>query len=71
MASILPNMSENNISFSTIPIAWLLCLSPRIYARLTYRFKTGKDIDMRHPRTFAKTVTDDNAVDAETRGRSK
>ncbi len=61
--------SSSNISLASIPLVWFLAMVPRIYARIAYRSSAGKDMDMRHPRQFSKTVAEDNAVNAQTRGR--
>lgn len=69
MASYLPNLGRDNYSYNTIPIAWLLALAPRMYARAAYYSATKKDMDTGHPREFAKTVQSDTSCDAKVRSR--
>lgn len=59
MASYLPNLARDNISLHAIPIAWFIALSPRFWAVNTYFQLTGKDMNIKHPRTFIQEVNDD------------
>ena len=69
MATYFPNLAKDNISLNTIPIAWTICLIPRLWARYAYNKALGKDMDTRHPRDFTKTVANDKTLDETTRGR--
>lgn len=69
MASRLPNLSQDNISLHTIPFVWLIALAPRFWARKAYYDVRKQDMDVRHPRDFAKSVANDDMLDERTRGR--
>ena len=69
MASFLPSMGRDNISFMTIPIAWIIALTPRLWARYSFSRATGKDIDIGHPREFSQTVAKEVKLDSYQRGR--
>ena len=69
MASYLPDLTRDNISLNTIPLAWAICLVPRMWGRWTFNKAAGKDMDTRHPREFSKQAAEDSSLDEKTRGR--
>ncbi|KAK5692578.1 hypothetical protein LTR97_010889 [Elasticomyces elasticus] len=72
MASYLPNFVRDNVSFYTIPIALVIALAPRFYAANAYEAATKKPASDQvkiNPRSFAQTVSEDQAVDSKTKGR--
>ena len=60
---------DTNVSFYTLPISWILCLVPRLFAVLTYATSTGKPVEFGHPRNLAQVVGSDPALPSRTRGR--
>jgi uncharacterized MAPEG superfamily protein len=60
---------DKNISFYTLPLSWMLCFVPRLFAVLTYATSTGKPIEFGHPRNLAQAAGSDFALSSRTRGR--
>jgi uncharacterized MAPEG superfamily protein len=60
---------DTNISFYTLPLSWIICLVPRLFAVLTYATSTGKPIEFGHPRNVAQAAGSDLALSSRTRGR--
>lgn len=60
---------ETNISFYTLPLSWIICLVPRLFAVLTYAAATGKPVEFGHPRNLAQIAGSDPALTSRTRGR--
>lgn len=60
---------ETNISFYTLPLSWIICLLPRLFAVFTYATSTGKPIEFGHPRNLAQVAGSDPALTSRTRGR--
>jgi uncharacterized MAPEG superfamily protein len=60
---------DTNISFYTLPLSWMLCFVPRLFAVLTYATSTGKPIEFGHPRNLAQAAGSDFALSSRTRGR--
>lgn len=69
MTSFLPTLTQDNFSLHTIPISWLIAVTPRLWSRYTYYTHTGQDMDIRHPRQFSWSVDEDNSIPPEARGR--
>lgn len=69
MASYLPNLSTDNVSFYAIPAMWLISVMPRVWAGQLYQSKANKWMDIRAPRELAKTIADDKKFDTATRER--
>jgi len=69
MASYLPDLSRDNISFYLIPAAWAIALMPRVFAANTYKKASNKDMNTLQPRDFVKNVLEDQSVDSKTKGR--
>ncbi|TKA32015.1 hypothetical protein B0A50_01261 [Salinomyces thailandicus] len=69
MASYLPDLARDNISFYFVPAAWVLAMMPRFYAVSTYRAATKKSLDNNAVREWSKTVSNDQALDSTTKGR--
>lgn len=67
MASLFQNTP--NFSLYTVPVAWVLCLAPHIYAAKLYEKATSRQFDTREPRSLIKTVAENQSVDSTTRGR--
>jgi uncharacterized MAPEG superfamily protein len=60
---------ETNISFYTLPLSWMMCLVPRLFAVLAYTTATGKPVEFGHPRNLAQVAGSDPALSSRTRGR--
>ena len=60
---------ETNISFYTLPLSWMICLVPRLFAVLAYATSTGKPVEFGHPRNLAQVAGSDPALSSRTRGR--
>lgn len=60
---------DTNISFYTLPLSWMICLVPRLFAVLTYATSTGKPVEFGHPRNLAQVAGSDLALSSRTRGR--
>jgi uncharacterized MAPEG superfamily protein len=60
---------ETNISFYTLPLSWIICLFPRLFAILTYATSTGKAVEFGHPRSLVQVAGSDPALTSRTRGR--
>ncbi|KAK5129704.1 hypothetical protein LTR08_002948 [Meristemomyces frigidus] len=71
MASYIPDLARTNISFYTVPAAWIVALMPRVWALNNYKAATKKDTKAiaLQPRDFSKIATNDQALDAKTRDR--
>lgn len=70
MALTLPNPLRENLSFYTIPLAWVIALSPRFYGARKYSEATeGGDLDIRNPRAFSDEVAADDSLKESTRNR--
>ena len=67
MASIF-NLPQN-VSLYTIPVAWFLCLVPRVYAAHLYEKVSAAKFDNRYPRHLTKTVMECQNIDSCTKGR--
>jgi uncharacterized MAPEG superfamily protein len=67
MASLFANTA--NISFYTIPVAWIIALVPHVYATQLYRRASSKQFDNRQPRSLTKMVADNQSIDKATKGR--
>lgn len=53
MASPPTSLPTGNISLYTLPLAWLLCLTPRLYAAFTFTRQTQKPLDLVNPRSLS------------------
>jgi len=62
MASIL---SSKNLSLYTIPAAWVVALAPHFYASQGL----GAKFDQTQPRTYAKTISETQTLDATTKNK--
>ncbi len=60
---------STNLSLYTIPVAWLLCLAPHIYATQLYQRASSRQFDNRQPRSLVKTVSENSSIDSATKGR--
>lgn len=60
---------ETGISFYTLPLSWIICLLPRLFAILTYATCTGKAVEFGHPRSLVQVAGSDPALASRTRGR--
>jgi uncharacterized MAPEG superfamily protein len=60
---------DTNISFYTLPVSWMMCLVPRLFAVLTYATCTGKPVEFGHPRNLCQVAGSDPALSSRTRGR--
>lgn len=71
MASYLPDLARDNISFYTIPVAWVVAFMPRIYAITTYAAATKKDTKAisLQPRDFVKITEAEQGLDNRTKQR--
>ena len=66
----LPNLTDNNISLHLIPLAWFISVpAPKLYGRYLYYKAKKHDIDMVNPRNHTKEVTEDQAIEAQTRAQ--
>jgi hypothetical protein len=59
---------DTNISFYTLPLSWMFCFVPRLFAVLIYATSTGKLIEFGHPRNLAQAAYSDLALSSRTRG---
>jgi uncharacterized MAPEG superfamily protein len=50
-------LAQTNISMYTLPISWILCLAPRLYAAYSYTTLSSKPIDLLLPRALAARAT--------------
>jgi len=62
-------LAQTNISFYTLPVSWILCLAPRLYAAYLYTTTTSKPIDLLLPRALAARATADSTLTAAERDR--
>lgn len=70
VAACLPDLTYDNISLHTIPWAWLISIAaPRLWGRYLYYKSTNRDMDVVHPRRYAKSVAKDTTIDEKTRGQ--
>jgi uncharacterized MAPEG superfamily protein len=53
---------DTNVSYYTLPVLWVLCLVPDLFARFIYTTSTGKNVDFSDPKVFARTIDLDPAV---------
>lgn len=60
---------DTNISFYTLPMSWMICLVPRLFAVTTYAACTGKPVEFGHPSILAQVAGSDPALSLRTRGR--
>jgi uncharacterized MAPEG superfamily protein len=60
---------ETNISFYTLPVSWMICVVPRLFAIITYATSTGKPVEFGHPRNLHQLAGSDPALSSRTRGR--
>ncbi|MCJ1352968.1 MAG: hypothetical protein MMC33_002952 [Icmadophila ericetorum] len=51
-----------NLSFYTIPAAWVLCLAPHVWATQAYDAASSKKFDLTEPRSFAARVKEDQTI---------
>jgi uncharacterized MAPEG superfamily protein len=66
MSSLL---AQTNISLYTLPLSWILCLAPRLYAAYLYTTTTSKPIDLLLPRALAARATADTTLTTSERDR--
>ena len=60
---------ETNISFYTLPVSWMICVVPRLFAIITYATSTGKPVEFGHPRNLGQLAGSDPALPSRIRGR--
>lgn len=60
---------QTNVSLYTLPVAWLLCLAPRIYAAATYYSSTSNSPNFLHPRSLAQKAISDRTLDTRSKNR--
>ena len=63
------HLAQTNISMYTLPISWILCLAPRLYAAYLYTTTTSKPIDLLLPRALAARATADTTLTTGERDR--
>lgn len=66
MSSLL---NQTNFSLYTLPISWIVCLLPRLYAAYLYTSTTKKPLDIVLPRALADRAKADQALPSTTRDR--
>ncbi|KAK0936604.1 hypothetical protein LTR29_011842 [Friedmanniomyces endolithicus] len=72
MTSYLPNLAHDNLSFYTIPLAFVVALAPRVFIANASKAATNKpasDKAKSPPSSSDQTVSDDSAVDSKTKAR--
>lgn len=62
-------LTTSNISLYTLPIAWLLCLTPRLYGAFTFTTQARKAIDLVNPRSLPDKACADSLLDTRTKNR--
>ncbi|OQO10475.1 hypothetical protein B0A48_03772 [Cryoendolithus antarcticus] len=63
-------LKTTNISLYTLPLAWLLCITPRMYSMRLFTSSTGRSMDTTLPRGLAdRARTEGAALTAATRAR--
>ncbi|KAK3175116.1 hypothetical protein OEA41_002362 [Lepraria neglecta] len=58
-----------NISFYTIPIAWVLALAPHTYATQLYESKSKKQFDLTQPRGLTAKLAGDQTINQATKDK--
>ena len=66
MISLFPTQ---NISFYTIPIAWVLTLAPHAYATQLCESKIEKQFDLTQPRGLTAKLAGDQTIDQATKDK--
>ncbi|KAK0293195.1 hypothetical protein LTR91_008057 [Friedmanniomyces endolithicus] len=73
MTSYLPNLAHDNLSFYTIPVAFIVALAPRVFITNASKVATNKPVSDKTkspPPSSTQTVSsDDSAVDSKTQAR--
>ncbi len=67
MTALFNNTS--NISLYTVPFAWAVCLAPRLYSTHLYQKASSRQFDTRAPRSWTKTVMENQSIDSATKDR--
>jgi uncharacterized MAPEG superfamily protein len=62
-------LAQTNISMYTLPISWILCLAPRLYAAYSYTTLSSKPIDLLLPRALAARATAEPSLTTAERDR--
>ena len=52
-------LTTTNLSLYTLPLAWLLCLTPRLYNAILYTTRSGKPLDLVNPRSLPSKASTD------------
>lgn len=69
MAAYLPDLTKDNVSFYAIPAMWAVSITPRLYSSWLYQKNTNTMMDMRAPREFSKTASNDSRLHSDIKGR--
>lgn len=59
--------TTRNLSFYTIPLAWVLCLGPHMYAVSLHDAKSAKKFDNTSPRTLIPSLDKNQGLDDATK----
>ena len=61
--------SSRNLSYYTVPAAWLLAITPHAYAGILYMARSSqrKAFDMTKPRVMLKMLDEDQSIDSSTK----
>lgn len=62
-------LNTSNLSLYTLPIAWLICLTPRFYNAFMYTTRSGKSIDLVNPRSPPVKASTEPALDPRLKNR--
>ncbi|EMC92642.1 hypothetical protein BAUCODRAFT_114410 [Baudoinia panamericana UAMH 10762] len=69
MASYLPSLTHDNLSYYLVPVAWILSILPHFYAVSTYQEATKKQPDLVNPREHTRSLDKDQSLDSKTKLR--
>ncbi|KIX06169.1 uncharacterized protein Z518_04143 [Rhinocladiella mackenziei CBS 650.93] len=63
-------IGRTNLSYYTVPVAWLLCIAPHIYAVKLYdRISPKHEFDKVNPRSLLPTLESNPDIDTSTKRR--
>lgn len=62
-------LMSNNYSFYAVPVAWVISITPHMYAISLYERKSTKKFDNREPRSLTSKLADDQTLDKATKDR--
>lgn len=58
---------DTNLSFYTVPLAWLLSIAPHFYAIATHDAKSSKKFDITQPRSLTASLDQNQSLDKATK----